>query len=151
MRFYVTKGIGVCEDGLVSFDRALQTANLGNYNLVKISSILPPNTARSEAIDAPEGTFLHTAYSVKQSKTIGANIFALIAVGIPMNSNKIGVIMEYSGEGDIEEGKKRVAEMVTTSMGDRGIAIREIVIDGVNTTVQNAGGITTVLAAISIW
>jgi pyruvoyl-dependent arginine decarboxylase (PvlArgDC) len=37
----MSKGVGVSKKGLPSFDRALLEAGVGNYNLVRLSSILP--------------------------------------------------------------------------------------------------------------
>ena len=41
-KFFLTKGVGVHKDQLSSFEAALRDAGLAPYNLVSVSSILPP-------------------------------------------------------------------------------------------------------------
>ena len=40
---FLTKGTGVHKDRLASFELALRAARIEKYNLVSVSSILPPN------------------------------------------------------------------------------------------------------------
>ena len=40
---FLTKGTGVHKDRLASFELALRDAKIEKYNLVSVSSILPPN------------------------------------------------------------------------------------------------------------
>jgi len=39
---FLTKGVGIHKDKLNSFELALRAAGIAPYNLVKVSSILPP-------------------------------------------------------------------------------------------------------------
>ena len=39
---FFTKGVGIHKDKLNSFELALRAAGIAPYNLVKVSSILPP-------------------------------------------------------------------------------------------------------------
>ena len=41
-RIFLTKGVGVHKDKLASFEQALRKAGIEKYNLVNVSSILPP-------------------------------------------------------------------------------------------------------------
>ena len=103
----ISKGIGVSRKGLPSFDKALLNAGVGNYNLVRLSSILP---AEHEWISVeelpsqyPEGSLLPTAYSTITSDILGDTIVSTIGVGIPKDPSKVGVIMEYSDKNISEE------------------------------------------------
>ena len=41
---FVTKGIGISKEKLTSFEMALRDADIAQYNLVRVSSIMPPHT-----------------------------------------------------------------------------------------------------------
>ena len=40
---FITKGCGVAKEKLTSFEMALRDAGIAEYNLVKVSSIMPPH------------------------------------------------------------------------------------------------------------
>ena len=52
-RFKITSGKGAAEHGINAFDFALMNAGISDYNLVKISSILPPRSTES-AVGIPK-------------------------------------------------------------------------------------------------
>jgi arginine decarboxylase len=124
--FTVVKGLGFHQTELGSFDRALLDANLGNYNLVKISSILPPNCQERKDVDVNYGNILYTAYTFMTSAK-GQEFSSAIAVGIPKNKMDIGVIMEYSGIESEIGIKSIVIDMVKEEMQIRGIAVKKII------------------------
>ena len=45
-KFFLTKGVGVHKDYLASFELALRDADIEQFNLVTVSSILPPACKR---------------------------------------------------------------------------------------------------------
>jgi arginine decarboxylase len=51
---FVTKGTGVHKDRLASFELSLRAARIEKYNLVSVSSILPPNC---KTVPKDEGLF----------------------------------------------------------------------------------------------
>ena len=42
-KLFLTKGVGRHKEKLSSFELALRSAGIAEYNLVKVSSIVPPN------------------------------------------------------------------------------------------------------------
>jgi arginine decarboxylase len=40
---FVTKGVGISKEKLTSFEMSLRDAGIAEYNLVRVSSIMPPN------------------------------------------------------------------------------------------------------------
>lgn len=54
--YMLVSGIGKAEYPLVTFDNALRDAGIGDYNLVKVSSILPPKCIRKNVIDIKQGS-----------------------------------------------------------------------------------------------
>lgn len=94
--FYtMVAGMGRGKTQLTAFDNALQYAKVGDYNLIKVSSILPPKAKESKKIVVEKESILPIAYGSIVSEEIGKEIVAAVGVGIPKNQGEIGVIMEY--------------------------------------------------------
>lgn len=69
-RYFTTgAGAGVSAFELVSFDRALREAGFADYNLLRVSSILPPFAEHRSQVALPEGSPLPTANGVFSSNT----------------------------------------------------------------------------------
>lgn len=129
--YAMSKGVGVSEKRLPSFDKALLDAGVGNYNLVKLSSILPArcHEIRIENIRnrIREGSLLPVAYATISSDRPGEKIASAIAVGFPADDSKVGVIMEYSNAGiDGREAERIVREMVEEGFSVRGWKLDKI-------------------------
>lgn len=116
--FFVS-GIGRHEDKLMSFELALRDAGIEKFNLVPVSSILPPGCV---VIDKREGLKkLHPGEIVFcvmarfTSCEKNREIFASIGVAIPDDNNVNGYIAEHSGEwydGADKHAENLAAEMV---------------------------------------
>lgn len=149
-KFLLCSGCGNGETELTSFDSGLLHSGIANYNLVKVSSILPAGAVQREKVSLPEGSILYTAYA---SKTIIGQdhiASAAVAVGIPAESDKIGVIMEFSGDCMKADAEEQVRQMVEEAMKARGYEIKEILC----TATEIVGcdkKYSTVLAALAMW
>lgn len=155
MRYYtVLSGIGSHCTKLGSFDKALLDANIGNYNLVKISSILPVSCERKNSIELRYGSILYTAYT-SFSAGYGSIFSSAIAVGLPQHNADIGIIMEYSGFVDINNAKNIVIDMVDEAMQVRGILVKSIIDKEVDSrsikTDEAKNSIITTFAGIALW
>lgn len=148
--FYITSGVGSGQTELNSFDCALFNSGVANYNLVRISSILPPCSEECTSVCLKEGAILHTAYAAISSKISNKTISAAIAVGIPIDNAKIGVIMEFSDYCNKDVALKKVSTMVEDAMRLRGYQVKEIK-TSVAETVSNGNGFVTAFAGIAIW
>ena len=109
---------------LNAFDKALLNAGCGNYNLVRVSSILPAHAEKSDTIMLPEGSLLPVAYAEIISEPIKDNesekeISAAVAIGIPSTPGHVGVIMEYSGACKEGISREHAIAMVKHAMQDR--------------------------------
>jgi len=135
---------------LTSFDDALKNSDIANYNIVKVSSILPIGAIRRNKVEIEEGSVLHTAFSAISSSKKGDVISAAIAVGIPYDNFKIGVIMEYSNNCNKAEAEQKVKEMVKESMDNRGYGIKEILHSSIE-VLCDGNGYETAFAAIAMW
>lgn len=148
--FFITSGHGSDEFQLVAFDNALISARISNYNLVKISSILPIGCERSANLNVREGSPLLTAFGTISSNIVGDTIASAVAVGIPVCDSDVGVIMEYANHCTKDVAEERVRHMVEIAMANHNISISEIVSSATEITVQE-NKFYSVVSAISIW
>lgn len=113
-KYTIRRGVGYSDKYLTSFDKALIEAGVGNYNLVRLSSILPAGCEMTSVIDLKEGSLLPTAYSTISSDVKGDHLVSCIGVGIPKDESKVGIIMEYSRknvhEAEVEDVLRKMIE-----------------------------------------
>lgn len=141
-RFFLTCGAADATTELNAFDAALLRAGVGDTNLVKLSSILPPGAKQIEPYELPKGSLVPVAYGERTSHEIGALISAAVAVGIPEDPAAAGLIMECSRIGEAGPCEEAVREMVREGMEIiRGSRIREIKSISISHTVQRVGAV----------
>ncbi len=140
--FTLVKGAGEGITSLNAFDAALLSSGIGNTNLVKISSILPPGVVyiESEKIRISEGSFIPVAYGHIESHTPEEIIAAAVAVGIPQDGG-YGVIMEYSARGDAGHAESIVRLMVEEAFKMRGLTLSRIYSVAVEHQVERIGSV----------
>ncbi len=152
----ISKGVGKSKNGLPSFDKALIDAGVGNYNLVRLSSILP---ARHEWIpieeiknNLQEGSLLPTAYSTITSDTLGDTLISTIGVGIPKDFQNVGIIMEYSDINVSETAAiATLHEMIKEAFEVRGWELENIIYTSVTAKVEEPETKYTTFACIAEW
>ena len=135
---------------LTSFDSALLSSGIANYNLVKISSILPAGSIECDCVPLKEGSILHTAYASLTSNQEGSTISAAVGVAIPQDDSKVGVIMEYAAYCTKQDALDQIHLMLKEAMENRGCPIREIR-SASSEVVVPKDEYVTVFAALSIW
>lgn len=151
MKNYILRvGTGNSCNKLNAFDRALISAGVSDYNLIRVSSILPPNCLYQKEITVQKGMLLPSAYAECFSDQIGDTISSAVAVGIPENSNDIGVIMKYSGHASKEEAENTVRKLAVQAMQDRKIDFSEILSVAVQCLVE-ISEVYCVFATVSMW
>lgn len=131
---------------LNAFDGALLNAKVGNTNLLRVSSILPPGCEYTPDLLIPPGSLLPIAYGTITSTVKGERIAAAVAVGIKKDS--FGVIMEYEGVCTKEEAEEQVRKMVDEAFEMRGLELEEVKVAAVDHVVENIG---CVFAAVPLW
>ncbi len=135
--FWVVAGVGTGSTPLGAFDAALLAAGVGNYNLVRMSSILPPGTQEVNGCALPEGSLIPVAYGSTVQATRGERVTAAIAVAVPENPARIGVIMEYAGELSEEEARALVRAMAEEAMARRGIPVKIVRVRSASARVED--------------
>ena len=106
-KVFITAGSAEGKNHLNAFDNALLAGKIGNLNLVRVSSILPPGVQYCPNLEIPPGSLVPTASGYIVSDTPGELISA--AVGVGFSKDTFGVIMEYSGRCSKEEAEKALS------------------------------------------
>lgn len=144
----VGAGVGVSAFELVSFDRALRQAGFADYNLLRVSSILPPGVQQRPAIEVPGGSLLPAAYGVFTSSEAGRTIAAAVSLAFPTEPGAVGVIMEAEGYMTEREVHELVAAMAEEAMEDRNLKIARLEVVAIEAQVDLC---TTVFAGVALW
>ncbi len=147
-RFFIVKGNAEGVSHLNSFDGALLDSGIGNANLIKISSIIPPNCKFAKYIQIPAGSFIPVAYASITSDMPGEYVAAGVAAIIPTDKELAGVIMEYSSRGRKKDIESIVRNMAIESMKMRRIFDYKIKSKVVEHKVEHIG---TAFAAVVLW
>ena len=140
---------GHAEGGTIlnAFDNALLAAGIGNINLIKVSSILPPEVPVVELPKIKPGALIPTAYAAMTSETPGETIAAAVGYALPDDPAKNGVIMEYHGVATRAEAERQIHAMLDEAFRVRGELVREKKVFSVEHTVEHVG---CALAAITL-
>lgn len=154
--FAMSAGVGVSEKRLPSFDKALLAAKVGNYNLVRLSSILPAHCKEVpiEQITKhiKEGSLLPTAYATISCGMKGTHLASAIGVGFPEDEDKVGVIMEYSAiETTALQARQVVEAMIEEGFKERGWELKAIKTIASEATVEKEGSTVSTFACIAEW
>jgi len=146
--YAIVCGHGTANSKLNSLDRALINAGIGNLNLVKVSSILPPAVKYHDQHNIHTGAITFTAMALLTSNTSGELISAAVAVAIPQNSIEPGVLMEGCYNNSKNYAEQSVIEMADIAMQDRNIEVLEIKSIAVECLVVD---FSSVIAAVILW
>src|SRR6266705_372415 len=142
-----TSGSAEGETSLNAFDNALLAAGIGNINLVKVSSILPPE---AEVIDLPRlrpGAIVPTAFAAITSEVPGEVVAAAVGWARPEDRTKNGVIMEFHDKATRDEAEGMIVHMLEEAFRVRGERIRDLRVFAVEHRVEHTG---CALAAVTL-
>jgi pyruvoyl-dependent arginine decarboxylase (PvlArgDC) len=81
----VTAGCAEGGTTLNAFDNALLQAGIGNINLIKVSSIVPPEVDVVTLPQIKPGAIVPTAYAAMTSETPGETIAAAVGYALPVD------------------------------------------------------------------
>ena len=149
-KFFLVSGSSEGYSLLNAFDGALLASGVGDTNLVKMSSILPPGCEemRPPPVPLPEGALVPTAYASLYSDTPGEIISAAVAIGIPKDANRAGLIMEYSARAEESVVVEKVKKMVEKGLELRKRPVRQIMAISATYKVVAIGA---VFAGVVLW
>lgn len=145
-RYKVVSGASEGATMLTAFDGALLKAGIGNINLVRVSSILPPQANFDPQLQIPPGSIVPTAYGSIISDKPGDVISA--AVGVGVSRDTFGVIMEFSGHCTKQVAEDTIRKMVEEAFKLRKMELVEVKITVAEHKVEKIG---CALAAVPLW
>jgi len=119
-KLFLTKGVGVADDKLTSFEFALRNAGIAGTNIVLISSIFPPKAklvSRKDGLKLIKpGQVLFTIYSRNQTNEPHRLVSASVGIAQPKDDNKYGYLSEYESFGQDERKTGDYAEDIAAQM-----------------------------------
>ena len=119
-KLFLTKGVGVADDKLTSFEFALRNAGIAGTNIVLISSIFPPEAkliSRKDGLKLIKpGQVLFTIYSRNQTNEPHRLVSASVGIAQPKDSSKYGYLSEYESFGQDERKTGDYAEDIAAQM-----------------------------------
>jgi arginine decarboxylase len=119
-KVFFTSGKGAHHEMLESFEMALRDAGIEKYNLVTVSSILPPHCeiiSREQGLrELSPGSVVFTVMSRNSSNEPSRQISSAIGCAIPDNPCDFGYLSEHHSYGDNEHIAGRYAECLAEEM-----------------------------------
>ncbi|HJK17788.1 MAG TPA: arginine decarboxylase, pyruvoyl-dependent [Methanocorpusculum sp.] len=125
-KVFFTRGCGVHKDKLVSFGMALRDAGLAPYNLVTVSSIMPPDAeiiSREEGLPyLSPGEIVYCVMARTETNIPGQAVAASVGLAVPeIHGKQHGYLSEYhaadiSGHECGEYAEDLAATMLATIM-----------------------------------
>ncbi len=123
---FLTKGVGVHLEKLASFELALRDAGIASYNLVKVSSIFPPQCKiipKDVGLKyLTPGQVVFCVMSDNSTNEPNRLISASVGIAIPKDPNLHGYLSEHHAYGWTERktgdyAEDLAAEMLATVLG----------------------------------
>jgi len=119
-RIFFTKGVGNHREELQSFELALRDAGIEKLNLVRVSSIFPPNCkiiSRNEGLkEIVPGMIAYCVMSTLSSNEPHRLIAASIGCAVPADKSAYGYLSEHHAFGQTDEMAGEYAEDLAASM-----------------------------------
>ena len=118
---FFTKGVGVAKQPLMSFELALRNAGIEKFNLVAVSSILPPKCQRVTREKGLEelkpGEIVYCVLARNNTNEPNRLISASIGCAVPTENNQqYGYLSEHHPFGETEEKTSDCAEDLAATM-----------------------------------
>jgi arginine decarboxylase len=146
--YFLACGASEGSTELNAFDAALLQAGIGNTNLIKASSIIPPACREIAPVSLPFGAFVPVAYAWVARDQPGEVISAGIAIAFPKDETKPGLIMEHADQAGRKVTEEKVIQMAKEGMEVRGEPVQRIVSRAIEHRVASLG---VAIAAVVLW
>lgn len=119
-KFFLTKGVGFHRDYLASFELALRDAGMAAFNLVSVSSILPPGckkVTRTKGLEfLSPGEVVFVVLARNHTNEPNRLICASVGCAIPADKQKYGYLSEHHPFGETSDKAGDYAEDLAASM-----------------------------------
>jgi len=119
-KLFLTRGVGVHREKLTSFEMALREAGIAHFNLVRVSSIFPPNckiVTKEEGLPLLQaGEIVFAVLAAMSTNEPGRRIASSIGVARPADTDKSGYLSEHHTYGQTELEASDYAEDLAATM-----------------------------------
>ncbi|WP_456475367.1 pyruvoyl-dependent arginine decarboxylase [Candidatus Pyrohabitans sp.] len=119
-KVFFTRGVGRHRERLSSFEMALRDAGIEQFNLVRVSSILPPHceiVPREEGLkELSPGEMAFCVLSENASNEPHRLITASVGCAVPKDRNLYGYLSEHHSFGQSEKEAGEYAEDLAATM-----------------------------------
>lgn len=113
----LTKGTGTGDTKIAAFDAALFEAGIANYNLIRLSSIIPPGSkieiGKYETPPDEFGHKLYIVYACEIQNEVGKEAWAGVGWTIAQDGSSKGLFTEHEGHSE-QEVTNLVTETLTS-------------------------------------
>lgn len=136
MVIYVSGKFSHGNTELSAFDLALLDMGVANYNIIRLSSVIPPDSKVVETEFMPRihggiwGDRLYAVYADARTSKVGESVYA--GVGWVLDEEGKGLFVEHEGHSE-EEVSKLIDDSLNDLMTNRGMAkldIRKKIVGG---------------------
>ncbi|HLC50281.1 MAG TPA: arginine decarboxylase, pyruvoyl-dependent [Candidatus Nanoarchaeia archaeon] len=119
-KIFLAKGIGIHKDKLSSFELALRDAGIEKFNLVTVSSILPPNCKiipKDEGLThLNPGEIVFCVMARLDTNEPNRLISSAIGIAVPKDINNYGYLSEHHSYGETAKKSGEYAEDLAATM-----------------------------------
>jgi arginine decarboxylase len=124
-RIFLTKGVGKHKERLTSFELALRDAGIAAQNLVRVSSIFPPNCkllTRAQGVKyLNPGEVVFAVVAENSSREPHRLVASSIGLALPADSKTYGYLSEHHSFGETDQiagdyAEELAAEMLATTL-----------------------------------
>lgn len=119
-KFFFTKGVGVAKEQLSSFELALRNAGIAQFNLVQVSSILPPGCKkipREKGIKyLRPGEIVYCVLAKNSTNEPNRLTSASVGCAVPAGDSHYGYLSEHHSFGETDEKVGDYTEDLAASM-----------------------------------
>ncbi|HLA67386.1 MAG TPA: arginine decarboxylase, pyruvoyl-dependent [Acidimicrobiia bacterium] len=119
-KMFLTRGVGIHREKLTSFEMALREAGIAHFNLVRVSSIFPPQCQiipRDDGLQILQpGEIVFVVLAEMATNEAGRRIATSIGVARPTDPDKYGYLSEHHTFGQAEQEAGDYAEDLAATM-----------------------------------
>lgn len=117
---FFTKGVGIHKHKLASFEQALRMAGIEKYNLVNVSSILPPGceiiTRKKGMKILKPGQIIYVVLARNETDEPHRSVTAAIGLAKPADKEEYGYLSEHHAFGETARKSGDYAEDLAATM-----------------------------------
>jgi arginine decarboxylase len=119
-KIFLTKGVGKAPEYLTSFEMALRDAGIGQFNIVEVSSIIPPGCEiipKEKGLELLKpGQIIFCVLAKNSTNEPNRLIAASVGLAIPADPNIHGYLSEHASFGETDEKAGKRAEDLAATM-----------------------------------